>query len=102
VNDWLLLAGPGVIWGASFLFIAEGLEAVGPMRVTFVRILVGFATLALFPAAWRGVKRADWMSVAVLGLGVSVRGEEVSPLSVLGGGVCVAGAWLMRRARLQP
>jgi hypothetical protein len=31
VNDWLLLAGPGVIWGASFLFIAEGLEAVGPI-----------------------------------------------------------------------
>jgi len=25
--DWILLIVPGTIWGASFLFIAEGLEA---------------------------------------------------------------------------
>jgi drug/metabolite transporter (DMT)-like permease len=68
VNDWLLLAGPGLIWGASFLFIAEGLEVVGPMAVTFIRILVGFVTLACFPAAWRPIGRKDRGAVALLGV----------------------------------
>jgi hypothetical protein len=53
--DWCLLVVPGVIWGASFLFIAEGLRAIGPNGVTFVRILVGFATLAFLPSARRAV-----------------------------------------------
>jgi len=66
--DWLLLVVPGVIWGASFLFIAEGLRAMGPNGVTFARILVGFATLAFFPAARRPVPRAAWTGVAWLGL----------------------------------
>ena len=57
-SDWLLLVAPGCIWGASFLFIAEGLEAMGPNAVTFVRILVGFATLAFFPQARRSVDRS--------------------------------------------
>ncbi len=64
--DWLLLVVPGVIWGASFLFIAEGLRAIGPYGVTFVRILVGFATLAVFPAARRPVARSAWPGVALL------------------------------------
>jgi drug/metabolite transporter (DMT)-like permease len=36
--------------------------------------------------------------VALL-LGVAVRNEHVALLSVIGGAVCVAGAWLMRRAQ---
>jgi drug/metabolite transporter (DMT)-like permease len=66
--DWLLVVIPGVIWGASFHFIAEGLRAVGPDGVTFLRILIGFATLALFPSTRRPIQRRDWAAVALLGL----------------------------------
>ena len=66
--DWLLLVAPGLIWGASFLFIAEGLEAMRPNGVTFTRILIGFATLALFPAARRPIAKADLPAVALLGV----------------------------------
>jgi drug/metabolite transporter (DMT)-like permease len=64
--DWLLLVVPGVIWGASFLFIAEGLRAIGPYGVAFVRIAVGFATLAVLPAARRPVARAAWLGIVLL------------------------------------
>lgn len=65
-SDWVLLAVPGLIWGASFLFIAEGLRSVGPNGVTFLRIFVGFATLSLFPSARRPVIRADWIGIAAV------------------------------------
>ena len=66
--DWILLIVPGAIWGASFLFIAEGLEAMGPNGVTFTRILVGFLTLALFPGSRRPVGREDWLGIALVGV----------------------------------
>jgi drug/metabolite transporter (DMT)-like permease len=67
-TDWLFLVVPGVIWGASFLFIAEALESVAPNGVTFGRILVGFATLAVLPSARRPVARSGWAGAAVLGV----------------------------------
>jgi len=66
--DWALLVVPGVIWGASFLFIAEGLAAVAPNGVTFTRIAIGFLTLSLFPSARKPVARADWAGTAGLGV----------------------------------
>ena len=66
--DWVVLVVPGVIWGASFLFIAEGLEAVAPNGVTFTRIAIGFLTLSLFPSARQPVARADWAGTAALGV----------------------------------
>jgi drug/metabolite transporter (DMT)-like permease len=59
---------PGLIWGASFLFIAEGLEAVAPMGVTFMRIAVGFLTLSLVPSARRPILSSDWPKTALLGV----------------------------------
>lgn len=67
-TDCFLLLIPGLIWGASFLFIAQGLEAVGPNGLTFARILVGFATLALFPSARGHMPRSAWPSIALLGV----------------------------------
>ncbi|HZJ55555.1 MAG TPA: DMT family transporter [Myxococcaceae bacterium] len=66
--DWLLLLGPGFIWGASFLFIAEGLRSVEPNGLTFARILVGFVTLGLVPSARRPIAREDRRKVILLGL----------------------------------
>ena len=67
-GDFWLFVGPGLIWGASFLLIAEGMRALGPGGVTFVRILIGFATLSLFPAARKPVLRSDWAGIAWLGV----------------------------------
>lgn len=67
-KDWILVAIPGLIWGASFLFIAEGLKSVGPNGVTFVRLLLGFATLSLFPGARKAIDRAAWKRIALVAI----------------------------------
>src|SRR3984885_15314483 len=67
-TDWLLLLVPGLVWGASFLFIDEGMRSIGPNGVTFVRILIGFATLSLFPAARKPVIRSDWLGIVGVGV----------------------------------
>jgi drug/metabolite transporter (DMT)-like permease len=102
-RSWILLLVPGAIWGASFLFIAEGLEVMGPNGVTFTRILA--YVLTVMAAGRVGATKASATAflippVAVL-LGVLVRGEHVATLSVVGGVVCLVGAWLMRRAQLE-
>src|SRR5262247_652283 len=65
---WMFVVVPGLIWGASFLFIAEGLQAVAPMGVTFVRIAIGFATLSLVPSARRPILREDRWKTVLLGI----------------------------------
>ena len=65
--DWGLLSTAGVIWGASFFFIAIGLDAFAPGVITSLRIVFGFATLALLPATRRVVDRSDWPRLALLG-----------------------------------
>ena len=65
--EWVILSLPGLIWGASYLFIADALGAIGPGGVTFIRMLVGFLTLCLFPSARKPVLRSDWGKIAALG-----------------------------------
>ncbi|HJR23895.1 MAG TPA: DMT family transporter [Acidimicrobiales bacterium] len=48
-SDWLLFASIAGIWGASFLFIAVGLEAFEPGVVTLLRVGLGALILALLP-----------------------------------------------------
>lgn len=68
LTDWVLIVTPGLIWGASFLFIAEGLAASPPDGITFLRFVIGFLTLAFVPKARASIARADWPAVAGLGL----------------------------------
>jgi drug/metabolite transporter (DMT)-like permease len=67
--DLLLIVAPGVIWGASFLFIMQGLRAVGPHGVAFTRIGIGFLVLAMVPSARRRIGREAWPRIAVLSVG---------------------------------
>lgn len=68
MTDWALLVGPGLIWGTSFLLIAEGLQAMAPDGVTFARFVIGFLTLSLFPAARRPVRASDRAGIFWLGV----------------------------------
>lgn len=67
--DWLRLAIPGLVWGTSFYFIAEGLEAFPAAVITPMRVGFGFLTLGMFPSA-RHVKieRHDMRQVLLLGV----------------------------------
>lgn len=66
--NWALLIVPGVIWGASFMFIAEGLDALAPNGITFLRLAIGFATLSLVPSARRALHPGDGRATAALGV----------------------------------
>jgi drug/metabolite transporter (DMT)-like permease len=66
--DWALLVMPGLIWGCSFLFIAESLDALAPDGVTFLRFVIGFATLSMVPGARRPVLARDRIGIAWLGV----------------------------------
>lgn len=68
-SDWARWAVPGLVWGTSFYFIAQGLEAFPAALVTPLRILFGFLTLACVPAARKGsIERPDRKRVALLGV----------------------------------
>ncbi|MCU1496713.1 MAG: family transporter [Acidimicrobiales bacterium] len=68
-TDWGLLLIPSLIWGASFLLIAEGLEAFRPGLVTLLRIVFGALALGVLPSARRTrIDRQDWPRVALVGV----------------------------------
>ena len=65
--EWALLSSVALIWGSSFLLIEVALEGLRPGLISWGRIALGFATLALFPTARRPIERAAWPRIAVLG-----------------------------------
>jgi drug/metabolite transporter (DMT)-like permease len=64
--EWVLLGAVAAMWGSSFLWIAEGLEAFSPFVVTTGRLCFGAAALGVFRAARAPVPRDDLPAVAVL------------------------------------
>jgi drug/metabolite transporter (DMT)-like permease len=67
--DWGLIAFSGMTWGASFLFMAEGLESYEPGAVTLLRVAFGFLTLTLVARNKSAISRDDWPRIALLGFG---------------------------------
>lgn len=65
--DWGLLAGPAVIWGGSFLFMAIGLDAFEPGVVTLLRVGFGLLALAFLPAARVPIDAVDRPKLILLG-----------------------------------
>jgi drug/metabolite transporter (DMT)-like permease len=66
--DWALVAGVALTWGSSFLLIEIAIEHFEPAVVALLRLVFGAASLAVVPAARRGVQRADWPMIALLGV----------------------------------
>ncbi|MBK9179434.1 MAG: DMT family transporter [Acidimicrobiales bacterium] len=67
--EWGLLVATALMWGTAYLLIAIGLESLPPGGVTFLRMVIGAATLSLFPATRRvRIDREDWPRVAALGV----------------------------------
>lgn len=67
-SDWLLLLMPGLIWGSSFFFIAEGLDAFQPALITPLRVLFGFLALVALPQSRKHIPIKDLPSIALLGV----------------------------------
>ncbi len=67
--DWAVLAVPGVVWGASFFFIAEGLRSFPAALITPMRVGFGALTLGLFPSARRvRIEPVDHRRILLLGV----------------------------------
>ncbi len=68
-GDWFRWAAPGLVWGTSFFFIAEALDGFPAATITPLRVLLGFVTLGLVPAARRTtIEPSDRWRIALLGL----------------------------------
>lgn len=67
-RDWALLAGPAVIWGASFYFIAVALQSFPPEIVTLGRIAFGFFALSAVRAVRVPIDPEDRRRFLLLGV----------------------------------
>lgn len=66
--EWVLVAALSGTWGASFLFIAIGLDAFEPGLVTALRVALGAAALTLFRQARMPVDSDAWPRIILLSL----------------------------------
>ena len=57
--DWGLFTAVALIWGSSFLLIKIGLDAFHPGLITWARVALGAATLALLPRRRVRLEPAD-------------------------------------------
>ena len=109
--DWLLMAGTGLMWGSSFLLIAESLESLAPAAVTLIRLVLGALALGVIRGARNKVDREDlpriallgvvWMAVPLLLFPIAQQWVDSSIAGMVNGGVplfaAVIAAVLLRR-----
>ena len=67
-TDWALFLSIAGIWGASFLFISIGLEAVSPGTLTLLRVGLGALILNLLPGPRMTTQPGDRVRVMALSL----------------------------------
>jgi drug/metabolite transporter (DMT)-like permease len=65
-RDWSIFTSIALIWGASFLFIAIGLESLEPGVITLLRVGLGAVTLALLPGSGMRLRPEDRVPMVAL------------------------------------
>jgi drug/metabolite transporter (DMT)-like permease len=89
---------PAVLAGRWSLWPAASLIALGAGGTGIAYVMT--ATAAGRMGATVASVNNFFVPVVALALGVGLRHERVSWISIAGAAVCLAGAWLIRRARL--
>jgi drug/metabolite transporter (DMT)-like permease len=93
------LGVPSLLAGRWSLWPAVSLAALGAGGTGIAYVMT--ATAAGRMGATVASVNNFFIPVVALALGVSLRHEQVSWTSVAGAAVCLIGAWLIRRARLE-
>ncbi len=100
--DWGLFGFCGLVWGASFYFIAVGVDHFAPAVVAALRLLLGSAVLAAAPSSRRPVAREDvprlwfvalvWMAIPFLLFPLAEQWVASSVAGMINAGVPVFAA----------
>jgi drug/metabolite transporter (DMT)-like permease len=110
-RDWVLIVGIALMWGSSFVWIAEALESLEPATITLLRLVLGWLALGATKRARRPVDRADlgrvvllgivWMAVPLLLFPIAQQWVDSSIAGMVNGGVplfaALIAAVLLRR-----
>lgn len=67
-RDWAIVILISLIWGSSFLWIAIGLDHLGPGVIALARVSLGASSLFLMRASRTRIERSDWAAIGVVGL----------------------------------
>jgi drug/metabolite transporter (DMT)-like permease len=102
VTEWSLLSAVALMWGSSYLFIEEGLEAFQPGLITVLRLGFGALTLVFFSRARTPVERSDlpaitlmsffWMAGPFLLFPIAQQWIDSSLAGMISGGVPIFAA----------